>query len=96
MTPLWYFSADNYSTEIIMSQYKNREEVYAIIRFDDFLGPDAKPESKSTVKEIVRSRSLADAEVTRLNNLRKNSTSVRYWHQMTRLYPEGTSAGTAE
>ena len=76
-----------------MSKYKERKEVYAILRYDGFLSDISPPEQCVTIKEVVRSRDLAEAEVSRLNaiNAEKN---VRYWWQMTRLFPAGTSAGT--
>jgi hypothetical protein len=69
-----------------------REEVYAILRWDGFQGPAARPEALVTVKEIVRSQHLAEAEVARLNALAEGK-DVRYWWQTTRLFPEGQSAG---
>jgi hypothetical protein len=73
--------------------YKEREGVYAILRYDGFHGPDARPEVTVTVKEIVRSKELAEREVARLNGLAEGR-ETRYWWQYTRLFPEGQSAGT--
>ena len=70
---------------------KERQGVYAVLRYDSFHGPDAAPETTVTVKEIVRSQELAEAEVARLNALRTDD-EVRYWWQYTRLFPEGSSA----
>jgi hypothetical protein len=72
--------------------HREREAVYAILRYDAFQGPDARPEVAVTVKEIVRTLDLAEAEVVRLNALTEGR-DVRYWWQQTRLYPEGESAG---
>jgi hypothetical protein len=71
--------------------YKEREEVYAVLRYDGFLSDVSAPEACVTVKEVVWSRELAEAEVARLNALRAGK-DVRYWWQMTRLFPEGRSA----
>jgi len=75
------------------SKHKNRDEVYAVLRYDGFHRPDASPEVTITVKEIVQTQELAEAEVARLNAL-VNDSDVRYWWQCTRLFPEGKSAGT--
>ena len=72
---------------------KEREGVYAILRYDGFQGEDARPEIAITVKEIVRSLELAEAEVVRLNSLCAEK-NVRYWWQYTRLFPAGLSAGS--
>ena len=69
---------------------KGRDEVYAVVRYDPWLS-----EMPFTVKEIVRSLELAQAEVARLNRLNAEKGSVYSW-QMTRLYPEGTAAGPLE
>lgn len=74
-------------------KHKDRDEVYAIIRWEGFHGNDAAPDVLVTVKEIVRSQELAEAEVLRLNALNE-SKGVRYWWQSTHLFPEGESAGT--
>ena len=74
------------------NRYKEREQVYAIIRWDGFQGRSARPEALVTVKEIVRTLELAEAEVARLNALHKGK-DVHYWCQVTRLFPPGNSAG---
>jgi len=71
--------------------HREREGVYAILRYDGFHGPDARPEDTITVKEIVRSQELAEAEVARLNTL-NGEKGVRYWWRYTRLFPDGQSA----
>jgi hypothetical protein len=74
------------------NKYKQQEHVYAVIRWDkDYSGTD--PDLLITVKEIVRTQDLAEAEVVRLNALNKHK-GVHYWWQTTRLYPEDSSAGT--
>jgi hypothetical protein len=73
-------------------KHKERDEVYAVLRFDAFLSSaEIRPEVSVTVKEILRSRELAEAEVERLNRV-KGEKDVRYWWQQTRLFPEGGSA----
>lgn len=73
-------------------RHKERDEVYAVLRWDGFHGVDSEPEVLVTVKEIVRSQELAEAEVTRLNALNEGK-GVYYWWESTRLFPEGRSAG---
>ncbi len=69
---------------------KPRQQVYAVVRLED---PPSGGESCVTVKEIVQSLELAQAEVGRLNALNAGK-GCRYFWQMTRLYPAGTCAGT--
>jgi hypothetical protein len=75
-------------------RHRERDEVYAVLRYDGFQGPDAPPEVAITVKQVVRSRELAEAEVARLNALATEGT--RYWWQSTRLFPVGRSAGSID
>ena len=75
--------------------HRERDEVYAVLRYDTFHGADGSPELIVTVKEVLRSRGLAEAEVARLNALNCDR-GARYEWQCTRLYPEGQSAGTQE
>ncbi|HEX6987335.1 MAG TPA: hypothetical protein VF170_18300 [Planctomycetaceae bacterium] len=70
-----------------------RDGVYAILRFDGFHGPETPPEVAVTVKQVVRTQDIAEAEVTRLNAL-NGGKGVRYWWQFTRLFPLGESFGT--
>ncbi len=63
---------------------KQKKEVYAVIRVDDFHDPAVPLEDKITVKEIVSSLEVADVEVARLNAL-NNSKESRYFWQATRL-----------
>ena len=71
--------------------HKEREQVWAIVRFDE--GVDD-PAHAFTVKEIVRDQHLAESEAARLNavNLDKG---CRYWATPTRLFPEGSAAGSS-
>jgi hypothetical protein len=73
-------------------KFKQREQVYAILRYDGFHEPETPVEVTVTVKEIVRSLEMAKAEVLRLNAL-ETSKDVHYWWQMTRLFPDGRAAG---
>jgi hypothetical protein len=75
--------------------HREREEAYSVLRYDAFHGAGRPPEVVVTVKQVVRSRELAEAEVARLNGL-DGDKGVRYWWQVTRLFPEGHSAGTQE
>jgi hypothetical protein len=75
-------------------KHKEREEVFAVLRYDAFHKPETPPEIRVTVKEVVRSRELAEAEVGRLNAV-NNDNDCRYWWQQTQLFPEGRSAGAS-
>jgi hypothetical protein len=74
-------------------KHKDRDEVFAILRFDAFHTLGMPPEVAVTVKEVVRTKETAEAEVARLNTLTEGR-EIRYWSQPTRLFPEGKSAGT--
>ena len=70
---------------------QERQQVFAVLRYDpEDCAPDI--ERHVTVKEIVWSLDLAQAEVTRLNQLNA-AKGVRYFWQATRLYRPGTAAG---
>ena len=73
--------------------HKPRDEVYAILRSDDFHDPATAPEVKITVKAIVWSQAQAEAEVKRLNALNA-AKGCHYWSQLTRLFPRD-SAGAS-
>jgi hypothetical protein len=77
-----------------MGNHKGQMAVYAVLRYDGFLGSEVLPEHAITVKEVVWSLELAESEVARLNALQEDK-GVRYWWQCTRLYPEGSAAGHA-
>src|SRR5262245_46609148 len=66
------------------------DEVYAVIRHDKH---DVEIQHAITVKEIVRTREMAEAEVARLNSLVGHEAQT-YWWQYTRLFPPGESFGT--
>ena len=72
---------------------KERDEVYAILRWDGFHGTGADPEVLVTVKQGARSQELAKAEGAHLNALSEGK-GVHYWWQATRLFPEWKSAGS--
>jgi len=69
--------------------HKERDEVWAVVRYDEF---QSDPEVAFTIKEIVRSRELADMEAARLNEL-NSEKQCRYWVLMGRLFPEDSAAG---
>lgn len=56
---------------------------YAILRADEYQGPECPIEYKVTVKKVVLDADAAEREVQRLNALRKEG--VRYFSQVTRL-----------
>lgn len=70
-----------------------REQVYAVVRIDEFLGDETPMERNVTVKEIVRDLAIAEAEVARLNQLNADK-NCRYFWQTTRLFEAGESFGT--
>lgn len=61
-----------------------KPEVYAIVRFDSFLGSDAPLSEVVTVKGVVYSREVGEAEVARLNSA-ATSGRVEYVLQQTRV-----------
>lgn len=63
--------------------------MWAVVRYDEFQDD---PEVAFTIKEIVHSRELAEAEANRLNDLSAGK-QCRYWVLMGRLFPEGSAAG---
>ena len=65
------------------------EHVYAVVRHDRSA---QSPELAFTVKEIVRSQAMAEAEVNRLKEVNADKDCTYFW-QTTRLFPAGTSAG---
>jgi hypothetical protein len=65
------------------------EHVYVIVRYDRFQEPS---EQSFTVKEVVKTQAMAEAEVNRLNELNSDKNCTYLW-QVTRLFPEGQSAG---
>jgi hypothetical protein len=75
-------------------RHKERDEVYAVLRWDGFQGVDSEPKVLVTVKEIDCSQELAEAEVARLNALNEGK-GVHYWWQSRRPFLEGRSAGSA-
>jgi hypothetical protein len=71
-------------------KHKERKEVWVVVRYDEYVDD---PEAAFTVKEIVRDRELAEAEVARLNKVNADKR-CRYWVTLGRLFPDGKSAGT--
>lgn len=78
------FSEDNSGHARPPSQH-----VYAVIRFDRF---SELSELSFTVKEVVTTQEIAEAEVKRLNELNADKDCTYFW-QTTRLFPPGTAAG---
>jgi len=74
---------------------KENEGVYAVLRYDNFQGTNAPVEVTVTVKEVVRSQTIAETEVARLNALNAHK-NVRYWWQYTRLFTQGESASSCD
>jgi hypothetical protein len=67
---------------------RKRQQVYAIVRIDEFQGPNVPIERKMTVKEIVWTETAARTEVDRLNRLQsQRDVDCRYYYQATRLEP---------
>jgi hypothetical protein len=64
-----------------------RFRVFAVLRFDFYLGDDAAEEERVTVKEIVPTQAQAEQEVERLNALKGSPTRVKYMWQTTRYVP---------
>lgn len=62
---------------------KEYDYVYAIIRADEYQGPNCPTEQKVTIKMIVWDEDAARREVDRLNALGK--AEVRYFYQVSRL-----------
>lgn len=73
------------------SPNRKHAHAFAIIRVDHFHGPETSVANKVTVKLVVRTESRAAQEVARLNSLRKDTTSVEYLWQVTRLEAEDES-----
>ena len=70
-----------------------REKVWAVVRVGREVS-SGNPEHSISVKEIVRTRDIALAEVDRLNELNGERFGCRYFVQMTRLFADGESFGT--
>ena len=72
--------------------HEARDHVWAVVRLDPI---QTEPEHQFTVKEVVWSAALAEAEAERLNRLNADK-DCRYFVQATRLFPAGHSAGDCE
>lgn len=75
---------------LAMAAPKRHTQVFAIVRLDRGEGM---PEPRVTVKEVVTSLNIAEVEVARLNQINGDKSCV-YFAQATRLFPDGSSAGT--
>ena len=63
---------------------RQKHPVFAVLRVDEFLGPDTPLENRVTVKEVVRTLEIAESEVKRLTRL-NSGKRCRYFWQATRL-----------
>lgn len=67
---------------------RERNQVYAVLRFDFYLREHAPEEQRVTVKEVVATLEEAEREVERLNALVEDG-SVKYVWQATRYMVAG-------
>jgi hypothetical protein len=58
---------------------RKKNQVFAIIRFDEFLDANGAIEDKITVKEIVDTIEIAKDEVVRLNKLNSDKKCKYFW-----------------
>jgi hypothetical protein len=72
---------------------RQKHQVFAVLRVDDFLSPDTPIETKVTVKQVVSSQENAEREVKRLTRL-NGEKGCRYFWQATRFVelPEESSS----
>ena len=80
----------SFDTETLTKDRPYPTQVYAVIRVD---ADGERVEDQVTVKEIVSSLELAEAEVAHLTEINA-ANGCRYFWQATRLFAPGTSAGT--
>ena len=76
---------------------RTKRQVFAVLRVDEFLGPDAPIESRVAVNQVVESQEFAEREVERLTRLNGHK-GCRYFWQATRWVerPEAEAEGPAE
>ena len=63
---------------------RQKRQVFAVLRIDDFHSPDTPADVKITVKEVVDSQEVAQREVERLTRLNQGKDCRYYW-QATRF-----------
>jgi hypothetical protein len=63
---------------------RQKRQVFAVVRVDDFPRLDVPIESKVTVKQIVATREIAEREVARLTRINADK-GCRYFWQTTRF-----------
>jgi hypothetical protein len=63
---------------------EDARQAYAIVRIDLFQSDEAEWRNKVTVKEIVWSQEVAEAETRRLNELNEDKGCLYFW-QTTRV-----------
>lgn len=73
------------------NKFREKEHVWVVVRYDNYKSP----ESAFSIKEILRSRELAEAEAARLNRVNADKC-CRYWVLIGRLFPEGKSASVSD
>ena len=66
---------------------RSTEQVFAIVRFDNFQDSSVAIQNRVTVTKVVCDRKVADAEVERLNK-ENGPKSCIYFCQATRLWSE--------
>jgi hypothetical protein len=76
------------SNESSLGSKPNRRYLhgYAIVRIDDYLGPETPAERRVNVNKVILDRDEAEREVERLNSLQKDD-GRHYVLQLTRLEP---------
>lgn len=67
---------------------QDRAEVYAVVRFDGFIGQEVPPELALTIKEVLPTLEEAQREARRLNDL-VTDKNIKYFVQATRWFPAG-------
>jgi len=68
---------------------KNQKHAFAVVRVENDMPENSAPENRITVKEIVPTQEIAEAEVKRLNQLNKDKGCMYFW-QVTRIVGAGT------
>lgn len=63
---------------------RTKEQVFAIIRIDEFHGPETTIKNKVTVKQVVNTLEIAEREVERIMRLNVDKGCSYFW-QATRF-----------
>jgi hypothetical protein len=72
---------------------RSRNQAFAIVRVDDFLGQSVPCHERVAVKEVVWTQEHAEAEVARLTAL-NSEKNVTYFWRATRVQPTSGEQGT--